>query len=194
LRGVDILDVQLNGRVYQGNIAIHGRAYSGKDTVASYLMERYGYKKIAFADPIYWIARKVFRMKRKNRRLLQIIGQGARLIYPDIWVIIAMYRAKRLSKQGYKVLLSDVRQANEYEKAVKNGFLVIHVDADLDVRMKRCRERDGIEPQPELWENPCETGADKYIPYMIKIKNNKGFDELYKQIDEIMGRYGFCET
>ena len=33
-------------------IGISGRKYHGKDTIGDYLVNKYGYKKIAFADPI----------------------------------------------------------------------------------------------------------------------------------------------
>lgn len=163
-------------------ILVAGRAGVGKDSLADYLVEKYGFKKIAFADPIYKIAREYFGMKIKNRWLLQQIGQKFREIEPSVWVNYAFKEAEKYDK----VVISDCRQANEYQIGIKKGFLPIRVNADLNIRIKRLEKRDGKYPDLSLLENESETGADGYK--YIEVDNNGRFKDLYQQIDEIMNR------
>ena len=72
-------------------IGIAGRKYNGKDTIGDYLVKNYGYKKIAYADPIKEICKEMFgfnneqlygSLKESNdgfwnvspRKLMQFIG------------------------------------------------------------------------------------------------------------------------
>lgn len=162
-------------------IIVNGRSLAGKDTVAGYLVEKYGFTKIAFADLIYDLAREYFGMKNKDRNLLQQIGEKFREIDPDVWV---KYAVKKIEKYE-KCIISDCRRINEYKYFTKLGFIPIRVHADLDKRIERAIKRDGEYPDISLWENKSETGADNC--WYIEIDNNGDFNHLYKQIDNLMG-------
>lgn len=53
---------------YENNaiICMSGKAGSGKDTVADYLVEKYGFKRMAFADPLRDVVQLVFVMDHDN--------------------------------------------------------------------------------------------------------------------------------
>ena len=136
-------------------IILNSRAGGGKDTFGDYLVDNYGFKKITFAEGIYDIAYKYFGMTYKNRELLQKVGQKMREIDPLIWVKYAFKQAE----QYEKVIITDVRQRNEYSFALERGFLPIHIDAKLDLRVKRLVDRDGFYPDISLLENESEVGA-----------------------------------
>jgi hypothetical protein len=114
-------------------IGLTGYAQSGKDTVASILVEKYGYTRIAFADKIReflyginpmvacsptgylqdlvnlvgWDAAK---QEPQVRRLLQDLGVSAReLLNEDIWITSAL---DGVSKDE-RVVVTDVRFENE---------------------------------------------------------------------------------
>lgn len=162
---------------------INGRSLAGKDTLADYLVKEYGFKKVSFAEPIYEIARKYFDMKKKDRKLLQDIGEKFREIDPDIWVKLLI---KSLNKHD-RYVISDVRRANEYIKCKEKGFIPIRIKSDLNLRIERCKQRDGIKnPDTSLWENKSETGADSFNYY--EIENNSTLDNLHEKIDNL------CET
>jgi len=161
-------------------IILNGRACSGKDTFADYLVEKYGYKKISFADPIYKIAREYFDMTTKNRTLLQAIGQKFREIDPDVWVRAAFREAEKYDK----CIISDCRQANEYLIAKEKGFIPFRIHADLEQRIERCIKRDGKEPNLDEWENESEIGADNFFYY--EVSNHSTKEDLYKIIDYLM--------
>lgn len=164
-------------------ILINGRGGSGKDEIADYLVEKYGFTKLSFAYGIYKVA-YLLGMKKKNRWLLQKIGETARFFWEDIWVWITYRKADQLIKEGKKVVISDCRRANEYEWGRERNYTPIRVSAELETRLHRIYLRDGIYPNPELLERPTETGADKF-PY-IEIDNNCSKEELYKQIDKLI--------
>lgn len=167
-------------------IMINGRSLVGKDETADYLVSKYRFKKIAFSEPLYWIHNNIFRQKQKNRKLLQAIGQFGRFFYRDIWIKIALWKSKKYEN----VVWSDVRQENEYLIGYQNGFIPLRVKADLNTRIERCKQRDGIEPDISLWEKPVETGADNF--FYNEIENNGSLEELYQKIDKVME--GFNET
>lgn len=161
-------------------IMLNGRAGSGKDEFADYLVENYGFKKITFADGIYEIAYKYFGMTYKSRKLLQEIGEKMREIDPLVWVNAAFKEAEKHEK----VVISDCRRANEYQIGLENNFLPIHIEAELDKRIERLEKRDGFYPDLSLLENESETGADGLD--FITVDNNGTLEEFYKQIDGIM--------
>jgi hypothetical protein len=120
-------------------IGLTGYAQSGKDTVASILVEKYGYRRVAFADKIkeflYGINPMVAcsptgylqdlvnlvgwdeaKQEPQVRRLLQDLGvSGRELLYPNVWVTPVLSTIR----SGDRVVVTDVRFENE-AGAVKN--------------------------------------------------------------------------
>ena len=118
-------------------IGLTGYAQSGKDTVANILVEKYGYQRIAFADPIRALLYETNPMLKEGyrvqglvdvygwdkvkvdypeaRRLLQELGLGARKLFGDMfWVNQAL---KGIDASG-KYVITDVRFPNE-AKAIR---------------------------------------------------------------------------
>ena len=119
-------------------IGLSGYAQSGKDTVANILVEQYGYKRIAFADPIRDLLYEMdppvpvgagsekhtvglqnyvdvygWDVAKQNpivRSMLQNLGVGARKVFGDkFWI----YEALSDVAPQDKVVVSDVRFVNE---------------------------------------------------------------------------------
>lgn len=113
-------------------IGLTGYAQSGKDTVANILVEKYGYQRIAFADPIRALLYETNPMLKDGyrvqglvdvygwdkvkvdypeaRRLLQDLGLGARKHFGEMfWVQQAL---KDVDASGNYVI-TDVRFPNE---------------------------------------------------------------------------------
>jgi hypothetical protein len=114
-------------------IGLTGYAQSGKDTVASILVEKYGYTRIAFADKIrdflYGINPMVAcsptgylqdlvnlvgwdnaKQEPQVRRLLQDLGISAReLLDENIWITTALGKVDK----DDRVVVTDVRFENE---------------------------------------------------------------------------------
>lgn len=120
-------------------IGLTGYSQSGKDTVASVLVEKYGYTRIAFADKIKDFLYSVnpltacsptgylqdlvdlvgwdkAKQEAQVRALLQNVGLSAReLIDANIWVTLAL----RNISSADRIVITDVRFENEAD-AIKN--------------------------------------------------------------------------
>lgn len=164
---------------------INGRAGAGKDVIADYMVEEYGFTKITFADGIYEIARNTFGMTTKDRKLLQTIGQKMREIDPDVWIKHVEQKVKQLGYDS-NIVISDCRQSNEYDIMVhEHNFIPIRVAADKEIRRDRIRLRDGVDPDMSLLETKGETGADNK-EYKYEVLNESSKTDLYNIIDSII--------
>lgn len=113
-------------------IGLTGYAQSGKDTVASFLVEHYGFTRVAFADKIrdflYEINPMTFteplqvrvdsdgweKAKKHNevRRMLQSTGVAARKMFGEnFWV----QEAFKSVTEADRIVVTDVRFINEAE-------------------------------------------------------------------------------
>jgi hypothetical protein len=128
---------------YPRIIGITGRKQHGKDTIGNYLVEKYGYTRIAFADAIKDMLRPTFGFTEEQlhghkkeeiddfwqitpRQVLQFVGtelfrdQMATLIPhvgTDFWVCIVKKKILDLRKINphAKFVITDVRFENEME-------------------------------------------------------------------------------
>ena len=162
------------------NIGICGKAGSGKTAVADHLIKKHGYERYSVADEVKRIAVRLFKMKKKDRKLLQDIGFQMRAIKPSVWIdfLIDQIREKD------KVVVDDIRYPNEYRALQKEGFKVIKVVANKEVCIKRLTERDGTAAIERL-DDESETAMDE-----VKIENvldgNLSLEEMLTQLDELL--------
>lgn len=124
-------------------IGITGRAGSGKDTVANFIVAARGGYRYSFADPIramlaqigvnmadpYWVQNKeniIPALGVSPRRLMQTLGTewGRELINDSLWLILAQ---QRLLANGPGMVIADVRFENEAAWVRKHGGLIIHL-------------------------------------------------------------------
>lgn len=144
-------------------IGIAGRARSGKDTVANFIVAAIGGYRYSFADPIramlvplgidmadpYWQARKeepIPALGVSPRYLMQTLGTewGRQLINPDLWLIMAH---QRLLQNGPGMVISDVRFENEAAWIRRHGGRIIHVFRPDAKAVEAHASEDGIELQ-----------------------------------------------
>jgi hypothetical protein len=107
-------------------IGLTGYAQSGKDTVASILVEQYGFTRVAFADKIreflyetgpdylrYLVDEVGWEKAKQNktvREMLQNTGVGARKVFgEDFWI----YEALKNVESTKNYVITDVRFINE---------------------------------------------------------------------------------
>jgi len=173
-------------------IGVCGKAGSGKDTIADYLVKKYNFKKIALADPIKRMVEDVFvldkhtvydRVAREQplpqwngwtvRKFLQIIGTELfrKNIDDAVWVKSLWYRVKEDPKSNYVV--SDVRFPNElsYLNANCPDFFTIKV------------KRQGFDGVVGVKGHESEA-YDLETNYILE--NNGSFKDLYTKVDGII--------
>lgn len=161
-------------------VGLSGKKQSGKDTVAVYLSEHYGFIQFAFADVLKRVASEAISRfyndgfstpwdyldKESQRPFLQDLGLAIREIAPNFWIFgveqeMAHYRACE------RAVISDVRFKNEAEWVVSRGGVLWRV------------ERFDLE---SLDQHPSETELDDW-PFSRTL-HNSGLDDLYRQIDQ----------
>jgi hypothetical protein len=180
-------------------LALCGRLRSGKDTAAQYLTIFYDFQPFAFADPLKRYLHEIFPhvpREPKPRRLLQLFGQKLREIDPDVWVNLTMHKIDEYLRQHAcdcsplkpRVVVTDCRQQNEYDRLRAEGFVFIRINADDELRIKRALEAGDDFTVHDL-AHETELLVDSFdVDY--EVDNNGTTPELYEQIDAIMRELG----
>jgi hypothetical protein len=180
------------------DIALIGRARSGKDTVAARLVDS-GYTRVAFADPLKRALLDVnpyvptgpgitVRLESliadvgwdyakdhypEVRRLLQHTGQTVRELDPWFWVRAAMHSIGRIWSP---VVVSDVRYPNEAEALRDAGFRIVRI------------VRPDAGPLPgDASAHDSETALDDYRADAL-IHNGGSLAELHLRADALTSR------
>ena len=117
-------------------IALIGKMCSGKTYVSSILMRRCALKKFAFADKVKEVAKDLFNMNRKDRKLLQHIGQSMRNIDQHVWINYLLYKIE----DEDRVIIDDVRYPNELQALRERDFIIIKLIVDKETQQKRLME------------------------------------------------------
>jgi hypothetical protein len=173
-------------------IGISGPIGSGKDTVADYLVSKYGFERKSFAAALKKLcslltdlpleifetrdgkASKVLNQSMTAGQLLQKLGNGLReAVHPNVWcdAVLNDY------KDQYWVI-SDLRYPNELAEIKRLGGIVIRLEGDPEkIREKNIDGRD-LNASSETALN------DAKFDYVII--NNKSKTDLYKIIDDIV--------
>ncbi len=170
-------------------IAVTGLIGSGKDTVAEYIAEKYGYTIIDYAN----ILREM--CKNEGLELTRDNLQNLRLKYGNTF--LAEEVVDRVKKSGKdKILITPLRRSEDYEIPNKElgGIVMILVESDDKIRFERLSKR-GRENDPKDFEEFQRQAKrdddiydfDKTFSYAkYRIQNNGDIDQLKKQIDKIM--------
>jgi hypothetical protein len=145
-------------------IGIAGRARSGKDTVAHFIVAAVGGYTYSFADPIramlrplgvdmsdpYWQQHKeavIPALGVSPRRLMQTLGTewGRELIHPDLWLMLAQ---QRLLRHGPGMVVPDVRFENEAAWIRTHGGRIIHLYRESAEEVVAHKSESGIGVDP----------------------------------------------
>lgn len=188
-------------------VGLVGHAGSGKDTVAYYLTNAHGYKRLAFAESMkyYYGIQKGYKGTRdeviaqvnanKNREELISFGMSWRDIDEDIWVKELDRRVKRVERfyadLGFplpRFVITDVRFDNELD-LIRHKYhgIIIKVSAPLDVRLERMKRRGDVVRDLAFMNHESEQLADKITPDFI-VDNSGSLADLACQMADIMQR------
>lgn len=129
-----------NGKTILG---VTGTNASGKDTVADYLRDKYGFKNYSLSDEIrIETAKRGLSSEREN---LRTIGNELREKFgPNE---LAVRATKRITDDGIeKVIITSIRNPAEIEYLKNNfsGFKLIYVDAPVKLRYERSLARGRV--------------------------------------------------
>ena len=129
-------------------VGLCGKKRAGKDTIGNYLVQKHGFYRLAFADPLKVACQEIFGLshdqtwgdekdtidpywKHSPRELFQTIGTDLLRknmstycpnITENIWIKSMDRKIQMLIKKGYqKFVITDVRFPDEFDY-VKHGF------------------------------------------------------------------------
>lgn len=170
------------------NIAIVGKMYAGKTTLADALVEL-GYTKMAMAGPLKALGRFAYGPVEKDksyetvnletglvemksgRQILQQIGQSMKLVDRDIWLKCFINDANAMNGEPYVV--DDVRFGFEADHLRRHGWLIVKIQTDTSIRIKRAVDLTGKQPtaaelnhesEKEVDDIPVDQVLPGYIP------------------------------
>ena len=169
-------------------IVFSGKQFSGKDTVAGILLERFcSFKRIGIADAIKeryskqtgLSLKEIEQNKPKYRQDLINLGNWGRAQSPDFWL-------NEIASYNGNTIVTDVRMKHELDVFRAFGAFCVRVEASLEVRSKRgviCASNDNT-----------ETELDNITDWDYVIQNQGSYEELLenteKLISEIVKKYG----
>jgi hypothetical protein len=155
-------------------IAIAGKKCSGKSTLADYLSNELGYKRMAFADKLKeqtsllirfliskgWVPPHGYDFTIKDRAMLQFVGTDLfRTVDDEIWVKHLMNAV-----QGDDIVVDDLRFDNELAACKSNNFITIMVECEEGVRQDREKRLYGkVEGNDHISENGITIACDYII-------------------------------
>ena len=163
-------------------IAISGKQYSGKDTLAKLLLKDLSdYRRIGIGDAIKLEYGKqhnlTFEEIEKNKHLyrddLIKLGNWGRAQDDKYWL-------KNLI--GYdKIIVPDVRVPFEVNFLKENGAFLVRVESTLEARSKRGTIVNA--------DDNTEVALDNYNDWDIVVYNNSTLDDFLNEKSKVLSKY-----
>ena len=161
-------------------IVFSGKQFSGKDTVAKILLERFpSFKRIGIADAIKMqygkekglTLEEIEKNKSIYRQDLINLGDWGRAQSPDYWLnSIIAYEGN--------TIVTDLRVEHELNLFRSHGAFAIRVEASEEARSKR-----GILASKN---DATETGLDKVTDWDYIIQNEGSYEELLENTEKLI--------
>lgn len=167
-------------------IGLAGRARSGKDTVANYLVEHYGFKQFSYAQHLKDVAETAGWNGQKDIRgriLLQELGDVLRRYDESIFInnLIGKMKYYNMVLEGFgtlttppqeaKIVVSDVRLLPEIEALKNLGASIWYIQRNVE----------GMEKVPA---HITETLNPDSYKFDYVFDNSNSFEALYSGVDQ----------
>lgn len=182
------------------NLALLGKAQSGKDTAARFLVADAKYTALAFADPLRSLVWDInpyvptapgitVRLRSliadvgwdyakttypEVRRLLQDVGQAMRERDPDHWVSVTRRTVDAGLSWNMPIVVTDVRYRNELDMLTQRGFRSVRII------------RPGAGAGGVAASHPSETALDD-VDTDFEVSNAGSLEDLHQHITTIAG-------
>jgi dephospho-CoA kinase len=176
-------------------LGLAGEIASGKGTTAKYICEKYAGSSHRFSTVLRDVAKRMY--LEENRENLQKISTIFRENFFDD--ILSAVIAKDVENDTKEIVVIDgVRRMSDISYLQKiSGFKLIHIDAMMEKRYERITKRgensDDNTKTFEEFKSDHEREAERQVKDLkdkadFVIDNNGSFEQLQKQIDEIINK------
>ncbi len=173
-----------------------GSIASGKDTAGDYLEKKHNGKNFSYSDMLGDVTKRFY--LEFNRDNLIKVSEMIREKFGEN--IMAKTMAKDIEKDDHHITsISNIRRLADIEYLGKlPGFVLVSIEADLEVRYKRLTNRgektDDNNKTYEQFLEDHQRSTELSILEVVKqakekIDNNGSLEELHKQLDELVKKY-----
>lgn len=175
-------------------LGLAGEIAAGKGTAAKYVTEKYAGSSHRFSTMLRDVAKRMY--LEENRENIQKISTIFRQNFSDDLLSKVIYHDVENDNHGY-ITVDGVRRAPDIDYLKKiSGFKLVYIDASMENRYERIVKRDenaddagktfeefkkDHERETELRIRDLKNIAD------FVIDNNGDFENLYAQVDKIIG-------
>ena len=172
---------------------------AGKWTISDYLIEKKWFKHYSVSGYITEEIKKRW-MEVNRDTMYQVWRELKRENWAD-FIVKELY--KKAKTEWWKAIIESIRSPWEVDWLKElDDFKLISVDADIKTRYERIKlrwsEKDNVDYETFVANNAREWDSDSIDPTKInlskcvlqadfKIDNNWSFQDLYDQVDEIVG-------
>jgi dephospho-CoA kinase len=188
------------------NVGFIGKLGSGKTFAANHLIGKYGFNRISLADPIKKIMAEYFNVIDKTdlryRKLAQKLGtEWFRSEDHDVWVKYMIKTINHMNDlqrsqnndQDINYVCDDIRFTNEAKKLLDNNWILFYLDCPEEIRIERCKKRDGVF-DPATLNHSSETGVDDILKefgdQIFKIDGSGSVEDTNRLLDIWMSSLG----
>lgn len=166
------------------NIAIVGKMYAGKTTLANQLCEDHDYSRVAMAGPLKLLAKLAYGeeivkdrdyyvtdlwsgsvVAKTGREILQGIGQALKVVDRDIWLKI--FEADTTAMNAGPYVCDDVRFQFEVDYLREKGWVIVKVDTPDETRISRAERINGKRPTKKELEHESEREVGNIEPDLL---------------------------
>lgn len=170
-------------------ISVYGKMRSGKDAASNFLKHIGPYRQISYGGKLKDFYHRIFGYNEelaKDRDGYQWFGQAMRGRYPNVWVDHLDERIKLIQSnaQRFGIIVSDMRQPNEFEHLKSRGFVMVKIDASDETRRARIEQAGEIVTE-EMLNHETEQSIDSF-DYDFVIDNNGSLTNLHEQITKLV--------
>jgi len=160
-------------------IGLSGSKYSGKDTIAKYLVDKHDFDQIRLADPIHRFIKTIeldkhFK-KEQYRPLMVMMGLTCRKLNEDIFIQHANKRINDFIKYAEdgtthwnpRIVVSDIRFCNEWLWVKSRGGFIWKIEGRVEIDKN----------------DPAEIGIPENFKPCVTIENDKSKSKLFNAIE-----------
>ncbi|MEM4598653.1 MAG: hypothetical protein QW400_03095 [Candidatus Diapherotrites archaeon] len=171
-------------------IAVVGLARSGKDTFASYLERKYGFKRFDFYSDVIVPLMKEQKIKPTKANA----GKFGNSMRQKFGMGVFGAKMAQIIRGNEKVVVTGARSLEELAELekVSEKFYIVRVEAARELRFSRRSELDP-KNENEFFARDNDDLMNKGLDRVLKaselvVKNNSTISDFEKAIDELMKR------